>query len=171
MHGRGALRPRGRCAAVGRRGGMSVGEEAGQLRGGSQLYQAGVQQKARRRGGLRNQGGEVAVYKACWAGGCYSTDILAAMEAAVADGVDVLSISAGVDGGNLVAYYKDGMDASTYNAMQMASSSRSPPGIGGGHRHAGQRHAMAHHHGRRHHLLRRRAAISDIGVGGGAGEE
>ncbi|RLM84905.1 hypothetical protein C2845_PM04G00600 [Panicum miliaceum] len=77
----------------------------------------------------------VAAYKACWAGGCYSADILAAMEAAVADGVDVLSVSAGVDGGDLAAYFKDGMAAGAYSAMEKGvfvacSAGNKGPGIG-----------------------------------------
>ncbi|KAJ0754610.1 putative tripeptidyl-peptidase II [Helianthus annuus] len=35
----------------------------------------------------------LAVYKACWTGGCFSSDILAAMEKAITDGVHVLSLS------------------------------------------------------------------------------
>uniref|UniRef100_A0A7N0RIE6 Subtilisin-like protease SBT1.7 n=1 Tax=Kalanchoe fedtschenkoi TaxID=63787 RepID=A0A7N0RIE6_KALFE len=37
----------------------------------------------------------VAAYKICWLGGCFGTDILAALDKAVADGVHVLSLSIG----------------------------------------------------------------------------
>ncbi|CAM9002280.1 unnamed protein product [Rhodiola kirilowii] len=37
----------------------------------------------------------IAAYKICWAGGCFGTDILAALDKAIADGVNVLSLSIG----------------------------------------------------------------------------
>lgn len=37
----------------------------------------------------------IAVYKVCWGRGCADVDILAAFDAAIADGVDVLSLSLG----------------------------------------------------------------------------
>eukprot|EP01018_Ginkgo_biloba_P017621 Gb_20614 [translate_table: standard] len=45
------------------------------------------------KGGSPN--GRVASYKVCWPGRCYGNDILAAFDAAISDGVDVLSISIG----------------------------------------------------------------------------
>ncbi|MCI87856.1 subtilisin-like protease-like, partial [Trifolium medium] len=44
----------------------------------------------------------LAVYKVCWNGGCFDSDILAAFDAAVADGVDVVSLSVG---GVVVPYH------------------------------------------------------------------
>ncbi|KAL3632874.1 hypothetical protein CASFOL_025858 [Castilleja foliolosa] len=40
----------------------------------------------------------IAVYKICWTFGCYDSDILAAFEQAVEDGVDVISLSVGANG-------------------------------------------------------------------------
>ncbi|XP_022743352.1 cucumisin-like [Durio zibethinus] len=37
----------------------------------------------------------IAVYKICWSGGCYDADILAAFDDAIADGVDIISLSVG----------------------------------------------------------------------------
>jgi len=37
----------------------------------------------------------IAVYKVCWSSGCTNADVLAAMDQAVSDGVDVLSLSLG----------------------------------------------------------------------------
>uniref|UniRef100_A0A0D6R414 Subtilisin-like protease fibronectin type-III domain-containing protein n=1 Tax=Araucaria cunninghamii TaxID=56994 RepID=A0A0D6R414_ARACU len=57
----------------------------------------------------------VAVYKVCWQGGCFSSDILAGMDHAVADGVNVLSMSLG---GGVVPYYRDGIAVGAFTAMR-----------------------------------------------------
>ncbi|XXG81658.1 hypothetical protein AAC387_Pa09g2238 [Persea americana] len=46
----------------------------------------------------------LAAYKVCWSTGCFGSDILAGMDAAIADGVDVLSLSLG---GGSVPYFRD----------------------------------------------------------------
>ncbi|XP_065875225.1 subtilisin-like protease SBT5.3 [Euphorbia lathyris] len=41
----------------------------------------------------------LAAYKVCWMDGCYSADILAGFDAAINDGVDIISASLGADAG------------------------------------------------------------------------
>lgn len=60
----------------------------------------------------------VAAYKVCWKGaGCLDSDILAGFDRAVADGVDVISVSIG--GGNAVAspFYLDPIAIGAYGAV------------------------------------------------------
>ncbi|XP_010248001.1 PREDICTED: subtilisin-like protease SBT1.3 [Nelumbo nucifera] len=57
----------------------------------------------------------VAAYKVCWLDGCFSSDILSAVDRAVADGVNVLSISLG---GGVSSYYRDSLSIATFVAME-----------------------------------------------------
>ncbi|CAN1236741.1 Subtilisin-like protease SBT1.1 [Linum grandiflorum] len=57
----------------------------------------------------------IAVYKVCWLLGCTNSDILAAMEQAVKDGVDVLSLSLG---GSPKPYYSDNVAIAAFGAVQ-----------------------------------------------------
>ncbi|VFQ86277.1 unnamed protein product [Cuscuta campestris] len=57
----------------------------------------------------------IAIYKVCWFGGCYSSDILAAMDAAISDGVDVLSLSLG---GFPVPMYEDVIAIGSFRAVE-----------------------------------------------------
>ncbi|KMS98938.1 hypothetical protein BVRB_3g067390 [Beta vulgaris subsp. vulgaris] len=57
----------------------------------------------------------VAAYKVCWTGGCFSSDILSAVDQAITDGVDVLSISLG---GGVSSYFRDSLSVATFGAME-----------------------------------------------------
>ncbi|KAK9266489.1 hypothetical protein L1049_021671 [Liquidambar formosana] len=57
----------------------------------------------------------IAAYKVCWPAGCTSSDILAAIDQAVADGVDVLSLSLG---GAPKPYHSDSIAIATFGAIQ-----------------------------------------------------
>ncbi|KAL5995124.1 hypothetical protein ACLOJK_025182 [Asimina triloba] len=57
----------------------------------------------------------VAAYKVCWSAGCFGSDILAGMDAAIADGVDVLSLSLG---GVSVPYFRDTIAIGAFSAVQ-----------------------------------------------------
>lgn len=56
----------------------------------------------------------VAVYKVCWLGGCFSSDILAAIDKAIADNVNVLSMSLG---GGTADYFRDSVAIGAFAAM------------------------------------------------------
>ncbi|KAM6541633.1 hypothetical protein CsatB_006080 [Cannabis sativa] len=59
----------------------------------------------------------LAVYKVCWKdSGCFDSDILAAFDAAVNDGVDVISISIGGGDGISSPYYLDPIAIGAYGA-------------------------------------------------------
>ncbi|CAL0320454.1 unnamed protein product [Lupinus luteus] len=60
-------------------------------------------------------GARIAAYKVCWTGGCFSSDILSAVDQAVADGVNVLSISLG---GGVSSYYHDSLSVAAFGAME-----------------------------------------------------
>ncbi|KAM0937433.1 putative tripeptidyl-peptidase II [Dioscorea sansibarensis] len=57
----------------------------------------------------------LAVYKVCWAAGCFGSDILAAMDRAVSDGCHVLSLSLG---GGITSYYLDNVAVGAFSAME-----------------------------------------------------
>ncbi|KAG2629167.1 subtilisin-like protease 3 [Panicum virgatum] len=57
----------------------------------------------------------LAMYKVCSEQGCYGSDILAGMEAAIADGVDILSISLG---GRPQAFHEDIIAIGSFSAMK-----------------------------------------------------
>ncbi|KAJ0030290.1 hypothetical protein Pint_13516 [Pistacia integerrima] len=57
----------------------------------------------------------VATYKVCWKTGCFGSDILAGMDRAIQDGVDVLSLSLG---GGSAPYYRDTIAIGAFTAME-----------------------------------------------------
>uniref|UniRef100_A0ACD5YU91 Uncharacterized protein n=1 Tax=Avena sativa TaxID=4498 RepID=A0ACD5YU91_AVESA len=76
-------------------------------------------------------GARIAVYKACWKG-CASSDILAAFDEAIADGVDVLSVSLGAVG-KAPNFYQDLLAVGAFRAVSKgivvsASAGNSGPG-------------------------------------------
>ncbi|KAL9304230.1 hypothetical protein ACSQ67_021493 [Phaseolus vulgaris] len=70
----------------------------------------------------------LAVYKVCWNGGCYDSDILAAFDSAVADGVDVVSLSVG---GVVVPYHLDVIAIGAFGAASAGVFVSSSAGNGG----------------------------------------
>lgn len=59
----------------------------------------------------------IAAYKICWAKGCFDSDILAAMDKAIADGVHVISLSVGSNG-LAPAYGDDSIAIGSFRAAQ-----------------------------------------------------
>ncbi|PKA66463.1 Subtilisin-like protease SDD1 [Apostasia shenzhenica] len=57
----------------------------------------------------------IAVYKVCWFNGCYSSDILAGIDDAVRDGVDVLSLSLG---GFPLPLFEDSIAIGSFRAIE-----------------------------------------------------
>ncbi|BAT79536.1 hypothetical protein VIGAN_02244000 [Vigna angularis var. angularis] len=73
----------------------------------------------------------LVVYKVCWLGECYGSDILAAFDAAVDDDVDVVSLSVG---GVVVSYHLNEIVIGAFGATSagiFVSSSTSNGGHGG----------------------------------------
>ncbi|XP_058108623.1 subtilisin-like protease SBT1.4 [Magnolia sinica] len=59
----------------------------------------------------------IAAYKICWSLGCYDSDILAAMDQAIVDGVDVISLSVGANG-YAPRYDDDSIAIGSFGAVQ-----------------------------------------------------
>lgn len=57
----------------------------------------------------------IAAYKVCWADGCNDADMLAAFDDAIADGVDIISIS--IVGASQV-YFKSGISIGSFHAQR-----------------------------------------------------
>ena len=65
------------------------------------------------RGGYPNA--RIAVYKVCWVRGCAAADILAAFDDAIADGVDIISVSLGFTFPE--PYFEDVIAIGSFHAM------------------------------------------------------
>ncbi|XP_050210190.2 cucumisin-like [Mercurialis annua] len=65
------------------------------------------------RGGVPSA--RIAVYKICWSDGCSDADILAAFDDAIADGVDVISLSVG---GWPTDYFEDSIAIGAFHSMK-----------------------------------------------------
>jgi subtilisin family serine protease len=66
------------------------------------------------RGGVPSA--RIAVYKICWETGCSNADILAAFDDAIADGVDIISLSVG--GSFPRPYFRDSIAIGSFHAMK-----------------------------------------------------
>ncbi|KAK4835176.1 hypothetical protein QYF36_006359 [Acer negundo] len=66
------------------------------------------------RGGVPSS--RIAVYKVCWSDSCSEADILAAFDDAIADGVDIISVSIG--GNPPLDYFNDSMAIGSFHAMR-----------------------------------------------------
>ncbi|KAK8350177.1 hypothetical protein E1A91_A06G180400v1 [Gossypium mustelinum] len=84
---------------------------AGNLVDGASLYGFG---SGTARGGVPSA--RIAVYKICWSDGCQDADILAGLDDAISDGVDIISISVG--GGRTRDYFEDAIDIASFHAMK-----------------------------------------------------
>jgi subtilisin family serine protease len=83
---------------------------------GSPVDGAGFFDYAKGRAVGMNAGARIAAYKICWKPGCYDSDILAAMDEAVADGVDVISLSVG-SSGYATSFFQDSIAIGAFHAM------------------------------------------------------
>lgn len=66
------------------------------------------------RGGVPSA--RIAIYKICWSDGCFDADILAAFDDAIADGVDIISLSVG--GFRPFDYLNDSIAIGAFHAMK-----------------------------------------------------
>lgn len=58
----------------------------------------------------------IAMYKVCWSSECFSADILAAFDDAIADGVDIISVSFGSS--SALPYFGDSIAIGSFHAMR-----------------------------------------------------
>lgn len=69
--------------------------------------------KGTARGGVPSS--RIAMYKVCWGIGCEDMDLLAGFDAAIADGVDIISVSIG---GPSRRFFEDSIAIGSFHAMK-----------------------------------------------------
>lgn len=79
------------------------------------------------RGGVPSA--RIAVYKICWSFGCADADVLAAFDDAIADGVDIISLSVG--GSFPLDYFQDSIAIGAFHAMKNGILTSSSAGNSG----------------------------------------
>lgn len=99
---------------------------------GSPVTAAGFFDYARGQAVGMAPGARIAAYKICWKSGCFDSDILAAMDEAVADGVDVISLSVGANG-YAPSFFRDSIAIGAFRAVSVGivvscSAGNSGPG-------------------------------------------
>ncbi|ONK62144.1 uncharacterized protein A4U43_C07F820 [Asparagus officinalis] len=92
------------------------GSHTASIAAGRQVHDASLHglAKGTARGGA--PAARIAVYKICWLEGCYDADILAAFDDAIADGVDIISLSVG--GTDVEDYFEDASSIGAFHAMK-----------------------------------------------------
>ena len=113
----GKLDPSGGVEFLSPRDAVGHGTHTASIAAGALVENASFRGLARgsARGGAPSA--HLAVYKVCWStGGCSSVDILAALDDAVRDGVDVLSVSLG-SSPPLNAYFDDALAIGSFHAV------------------------------------------------------
>lgn len=69
------------------------------------------------RGGVPSA--RLAIYKTCWKKGCLDCDVLAAFDESIADGVDIISVSAGPPSSqDLYQYFQTSYNIGSFHAMK-----------------------------------------------------
>ena len=96
---------------------------AGTLVSGASLYGLGL---GTARGGVPSA--RLAIYKVCWAFGCQDADILAAFDDAIADGVDIISVSLGSSAKD---YFQNAIAIGAFHAMRKGILTSTSAGNGG----------------------------------------
>ena len=71
------------------------------------------------------------MYKVCWSFGCSLADILAAFDDAIADGVDIISVSLGLGFGQSLRYFEDPIAIGSFHAMRKGILTSSSAGNSG----------------------------------------